>query len=31
MERDYGPIDPDDEEEERRNFISVLAAFRFYR
>lgn len=31
MDRDFAPIDPDDEEEERRNFLSVLAAFRFYR
>lgn len=31
MDRDFEPIHPDDEEEERRNFLSVLAAFRFYR
>lgn len=31
MDRDFEPIHPDDEEEERRNFLSVLAAFRYYR
>lgn len=30
-ERDFGPIDPEDAEEERRNFLTVMAAFRYYR
>lgn len=29
--RNYEPFCHDDAEEERRNFLSVLAAFRFYR
>lgn len=30
-ERDFGPIDPEDAEEERRNFLTVMAAFKYYR
>lgn len=30
-ERHYEPFNQDDAEEERKNFLSVLAAFRFYR
>lgn len=30
-DRHYEPFNQDDAEEERKNFLSVLAAFRFYR
>lgn len=30
-ERDFQPIDPEDAEEERRNFLTVMAAFKHYR
>lgn len=30
-ERDFGPINPEDDEEERRNFLTVMAAFKYYR
>lgn len=30
-QRHYEPFNPDDAEEERKNFLSVLAAFRLYR